>query len=466
VTRRRHIPIRRAVENSVLRSPVMTGSMATAVMSQLLLVASGVVVARALGPENRGVLALVFVLSALVTQVGSLGIPVSVTYWIAAEGMSPRVLLRGLRRVRSLQSAAVLAVHAVLIVVVLEPRSPSGFLWVGFLSLAATAAGLSKMYGLAVLQGLRRFGAFNSLRILSPTLYVVGVVGLWAVGRASLTSIALVIICAPVIAAGATWLVVLRRAPPARPPNEVATRRVVSFGLRSLAGSAPPVETFRLDQLLVGLVLAPVALGYYIIAQAFTNLTRFIGQSIGMVTYPRVAAADERSQLRIIRHHVVLGVTVSGGLTLALILAVPSLLPFFFGAEFGPAGTTAQILLVATFFASVRRILVDGTRGSGWPMWGASAELLTLLSLPAAVVVTSYTESLAAVALVLAGANLLGLLAVAPALLGVRHQREVSDDSPLRTAPRSLHPASPTATVALAANRSAVVRPEQAGKAR
>lgn len=419
--RLRHLAIRRAVGRSVMRSPVMTGSMATAVMSQLLLVASGVVVARALGPENRGVLALVFVLSALTAQVGSLGVPVSVTYWIAARDVSPRALLRGLRGFRSLQYAAMLGVHAVLILIVLEPRSPSGFLWVGFLSLGATAAGLSLMYGLAVLQGLRRFGAFNSLRILNPTLYMVGVVGLWVVDRASLTSIALVIITASVVAAGATWLVVLRQAPLAAGSNEVTSRQIMSFGLRSLAGAAPPVETFRLDQLLVGLVLTPVALGYYIVAQAFTNLTRFIGQSIGMVTYPRVAAADDRSQLRLIRHDFALGVAVSGSLTVGLILAVPWLMPFFFGSEFAPARATAQILLIAAFFASIRRILIDGTRGAGRAMWGASAELLTLLALPAAVVVTGYTESLAAVALVLAGANLLGLLAVAPALLGFKY---------------------------------------------
>jgi O-antigen/teichoic acid export membrane protein len=443
----------------------MTGSMATAVMSQLVLVASGVVVARALGPESRGVLALVFVLSALATQIGSLGIPVAVTYWIAAEGVSPRALLRGLRAFRGLQSAAVLSAHALLIVVVLEPRSPSGFLWVGFLSLAATAAGLSLMYGLAVLQGLRRFGAFNSLRILNPVLYMVGVVGLWAVDRATLTAIALVIIGASVIAAGATWLVVLRRAPAAGGSREVATRPIVSFGLRSLAGSAPPVETFRLDQLLVGLVLTPVALGYYIVAQAFTNLTRFIGQSIGMVTYPRVAAADERSKLRILRRDVALGVAVSGSLTCGLVLAVPWLLPLFFGSEFGPARATAQILLVATFFASVRRILIDGTRGAGRPLWGASAELLTLLALPAAIVVTAYTDSLVAVALVLAGANLLGLLAVVPALLGLGYHPVLADDSALRTAPLPVHPAAPAPTIALA-GRSAVAGPEQAGKAR
>lgn len=403
-------------ERSVLRSPAMLGSIVTGAMGQVVLVASGVVVAQALGPEHRGVLGLVFALSALATQVGSLGVPVSVTYWIAAEGTSPRALLRGLRRFRSLQTAVVLAANGGLVFVVLEPRSPSGFLWVGLLSLAATASGLSLMYGLAVLQGLGRFGAFNSLRILSGTLYMLGVVALWVADRASLTWIAIVLIGSSVAAAGITWIVALRAPSPAG-GDEVPRRRIVMFGLRSLVGSAPPVETFRIDQLLVGLVFSPVALGYFIVAQAFTNLTRFIGQSIGMVTYPRVAAADPASRLRIIRRDFLLGVAVCGAVTVGLILVVPRFLPFFFGSDFAPAVLTAQILLIATFFASVRRILVDGTRGFGRPVWGAGAEALTLLALPLVVVLSRYTDSLAAVAVVLAASNLLSLLVLAPVLV-------------------------------------------------
>jgi O-antigen/teichoic acid export membrane protein len=425
-----HMSISRQLGKLGLSPPGMAGSMATAILSQVVLVASGVVVARALGPENRGVLGLVFVLSALATQVGSLGIPVSVTYWIASEGVNPRALLRGLRGFRRLQYVAILAAHAGLILIVLEPRSPSGFLWVGFVSLTATAASLSLMYGLAVLQGLGRFRAFNSLRILNGTLYMLGVVALWIAGHATLTSIALVIIGATVVAAAVTWVAVLRRIPEGGGTNPVATGTVVSFGLRSLGGTAPPVETFRLDQLLVGLVLSPVALGYYLVAQAFTNLTRFIGQSVGMVTYPRAAAAEDEAQLRIIRRDFALGVGVCGGVTLALILAIPQLLPFFFGSEFAPAVLTAQILLVATFFASIRRILVDGTRGSGRPVWGATAEMLTLVALPAALILTSLTDSLAAVALAVAGANLAGLLILTPALFGLMYSDGVASDVP------------------------------------
>lgn len=410
----------------------MTGSIATGVIGQVILVASGVVLARALGPENRGVLALVFVLSAITTQIGSIGVPVAVTYWLAARKTNPRSLLRGLRGFRSLQLVVILAAHAGLIVVVLAPRSPSGFLWIGFLSLAATASALSQMYGLAVLQGLRRFMAFNVLRTLSGALYLVGVVGLWATNQATLMSVTVVVIAASVIAAGTTWLVVLREALVAEDgSDEVAMRGMVSFGLRSLVGSSPPLETFRLDQLLVGVVLAPMALGYFVVALAFTNLTRFIGQSIGMITYPKVAAAgDPVSRLRIIRRDFMLGAAVCGSLTLALIVGVPELLPFFFGSTFEPATAAAQILLVATFLAALRRILIDGTRGSGRPIWGAVAESLTLLALPAVVVVAQFTDALSTIAAVMAGANFIALLVVAPALLRPR-QYEIASFDPL-----------------------------------
>jgi O-antigen/teichoic acid export membrane protein len=432
--RRRRTSPRQVWEQHVSRSP-MAGSIATGIAGQVVLVASGIVVARALGPENRGVLALVVVISAIATQVGSLGVPVSVTYWIATEQWNPRSLLRGLRRFRNMQLGAILAAQAVLILVVLEPRSPSGFLGVAFLSLVATASGLSQMYGLAVLQGLRRFRAFNALRILNGALYVGGVVALWGVSRATLTSITLAVIGASVVAALATWGVVLRLTAPAQDWSEVETPRIVSFGLRSLFGSSPPIETFRLDQLLIGLVLPPLALGYYIVALAFTNLSRFVGQSIGMVTYPRVAAtADGDSRLRILRRDFVLGVVVCGMLTLILVAVVPWLLPLFFGSEFEPARSAARILLIATFFAAIRRILVDGTRGAGWPMWGATAELLTLLALPAVVIVAHFTNSITGVALVVAVANFVGLLAIAPALLGVAFNPGTSRWSPTQQA--------------------------------
>ena len=54
-------------------------------------------------------------------------------------------------------------------------------------------------------------------------------------------------------------------------------------------GGSPPVETYRVDQSVVALFLAPTALGYYVAALAFTNLPRFVAQSFAIVANPAIA---------------------------------------------------------------------------------------------------------------------------------------------------------------------------------
>jgi O-antigen/teichoic acid export membrane protein len=401
----------------------MAGSIATGIVGQAILVASGVVVARALGPSDRGLLGLLTVIAALTTQLGALGAPVAVTYWIASKGVNPRSLLRGLRLFRNCQICAILAAQAALIYLIMEPKSPPGYFGVALLSVGASVGSVAQMYGLAVLQGLGQFRAFNLLRTLNPAVYAFGTVTVWIAGLANLTSVTLVLVAASIVAAAATWIFALRAVPNTGDATDrVPVRQVVSFGLRALFGSSPPVETFRLDQLLVGLLLPPVALGYYIVALAFTNLTRFIGQSIGMVTFPKVAqnAANRHTQLRIIRHDFILGSIVCGGTAVVLFAMVPWLVPFFFGTQFAAAESAARIMIVGSLCAAARRILIDGTRGAGLPIWGATAECVTLAALPTAIVVTRYTESLSAVAAAMTAANLLGLLIIAPSLFSLR----------------------------------------------
>ncbi len=69
---------------------------------------------------------------------------------------------------------------------------------------------------------------------------------------------------------------------------------MLSFGVRGMLGASSPIEYYRLDQAVVGLFLAPVALGIYTVALAFTNLPRFVSTSVGMVAYPHVAAEQDR----------------------------------------------------------------------------------------------------------------------------------------------------------------------------
>src|SRR5882724_7035637 len=83
---RRRIPSDRA----------LGGSFAAAGLLQVLLVGSGVVVARSLGAQDRGYLALLIVVSGICTLVGSLGLFTAATYYIAGDRDLARPLVRSL----------------------------------------------------------------------------------------------------------------------------------------------------------------------------------------------------------------------------------------------------------------------------------------------------------------------------------------------------------------------------------
>ena len=83
----------------------VVGSLAASGGLQLLVIVSGVLVARSLGPEDRGYLALLIVISAVCALAGTLGLPSAVTYYIAREPSQARRIASSLAWVGAVQVA-------------------------------------------------------------------------------------------------------------------------------------------------------------------------------------------------------------------------------------------------------------------------------------------------------------------------------------------------------------------------
>jgi len=268
----------------------------------------------------------------------------------------------------------------------------------GLLTLLVVPAWLSHEYGLAVLQGLGRFRALNALRFGPQAVYALGVLALFSASSDSLPLVALAFIV-PSLAFGAVTLVVALRRLPAGAHAAPPRSRMVRFGLRGLAGSASPVESLRLDQAVVGLFLSPVALGLYVVGLAFTNLPRFIAQSVGMVAAAEVAghAAPAAARAALWRRFW-LTVGLCTVVVAVLEAAAGVLVPLFFGDEFSGAVPVTRILLLAALFLSARRVLTDGARGAGLPGAGTVAEAVSWLVLVPALAVPAAAEDVEGVA--------------------------------------------------------------------
>ncbi len=362
-------PLRRDVAETIL----------TGIAGQAVLVISGILVARALGPEGRGYLALLVIFPAILSQLGSFGLPQAATYFIAMDRDVARAVYNRLK-VPVLGQVLVLVIIHFVIVSLYVRNEPEEVKMAGYLSLAVIPGMLVHQYGLAVLQGCQMYRPFNVMRLMPATMYAILILSIFLAQVAFLPSIVFVWVCSCVVVGVFTaYLATYRVFRLAENKNDIRSPslpQMFKFGLKGLLGTVSPMQNFRLDQLVVGLFLSPAALGLYVVGQAFTNIVRFIAQSAGMVEYPAVAANESNTTAKQLMWRFFSGVSVLNGiLVLGLIVLMPILVPFFFGEAFIGSIPIARLLLLGAYFESLRRILVEGMRGMGRPEVSTWAEL-------------------------------------------------------------------------------------------
>lgn len=392
--------------------------------AQATVLVSGVLVARILGVENRGHLALLWIVALVLGQLGSLGLPLATTYWIAKRRVSARAIVRSLAWPAAVQTVVLVSLQALALELILGDEVRPVRVAALF-TLGAVPAMLAQQYALAILQGQQRFRAFNIVRILPATSYSVAVVTLFLVSSSDLPTVALAWTSSYMLAAGVALGYALSGLPddsaaPSRPPDRAEMLR---FGMTGLLGSASPVDTFQLDQAVVGLFISPSALGLYVVAVAFTNLPRVLAQNIGYVAYPHVAECPTPQAARRAMWRFAAVALLGLGFTVAALeVTADRLVSFFFGTEFSGSAGLARILLVGALLAGVRRVLADGARGAGRPGLGTLGEVASwvclILTLPVLVPAAGVTG--VALSLVTSSAVSLAVLVAAIAVAGRR----------------------------------------------
>ena len=406
----------------------LSGTLAAAGVAQVLSVVSGVLVARSLGPQDRGYLALLVVVSGICGLLGSLGLPTAATYHIAQAPRSARRIAASLLVPGIAQAITAVGLQIVVLVAITDSE-PHRAKLAALISLIIVPGILALYYGLAILQGQRRFKAFNILRILPTSAYVVGVFLVFVVHAADLVRVMTIWAIANFVGGFLALAVAAHGLRAASSTDESAAaadpsrKDLTKFGLKSLAGSLSPVDSFRLDQAVVGLFLAPVSLGYYVAAQAFTGLPRVIAASVGLVAYPQVAAEqDPKAARRAMWRYFALGAVLTSLAAGVLLLETGRLVRLFFGSEFAAAIPISQLLLVASIFMGARRVLTDGVNGLGLPGAGTIAEISSwVLLIPAiAFLLPRNGVEGVALALVIAWAASLGILLALVALADTR----------------------------------------------
>jgi O-antigen/teichoic acid export membrane protein len=338
-----------------------------------------VLVARALGPEGRGVYAL-FLLSASITQaVLSLGMGVSAVYYLAKRSLPLSRIVANSQQV-TVASAVVSGLLVLLawpIVgdTLLEHGAPY---WV-----FAFAVPLFLNYSVltTVLQGTSRFLAMNAVILAQPLVLLALLVGGVALGDVDTTAV-LLFWSGATLAATILALALLGgralRLPDLLHVDWPSMRQQVRFGVQGQVGNLVQLLNYRLDQYIVLLFVSTAGVGIYAVSVTMSQSVWFIANAVAVVLLPRLTAADEADAARttplVCRNTLLLSALAAAGLG----AVSPWLVEGLFGAKFGPSLAPLLWLLPGTVALAGSKILTSYIFSQGRPMTNS---LITIASL-------------------------------------------------------------------------------------
>lgn len=379
-----------------------------------------------LGEDGRGEQALIWIVALTAVQIGMLGLPLALTYEVAKGQLTTKQLLNHFTSIAAAQIGLVVLAYTTVMVLAFSDRVPVS---AALVTIAALPAMIWQAYGLALIQGRHHFRALHVLRIMPSALYAVGL-GVSAVfSDGSVFLVMATWTGAYVITAAITQFYIhqIGRVEVDKEHQLPGRRALVRFGAAGFLGASSPMETFRVDQLAVGVILTTGDLALYTTALAFCNLPRFLTQSLGLVAYARLAATTpSANRQRMLIRYTLLGVAMAVVVSIPLALFTEPLIELTFGPDFTGAVLTTQILLGATIILCARRMLSDCLRGVGLPSAGSVSEVASLVSLVPAIIVLVPTLGLEGFSLAMVISYAIGLVVLLAYLS--RHRQSESEN--------------------------------------
>jgi O-antigen/teichoic acid export membrane protein len=328
----------------------------------LLALGNSIVLARAAGPEGRGLYGLAVAISALALPIASAGLGPATTWQLSRE--QPYAQLLGLTRRAVLVSvvfaAAMAGIAAAGSSLGLDEAAMSALFAVGLVLPAYVTLELAR----GLLLGERRAVAYN----LSAAATVTVLLGLnlWAAYQALSGSLWVLsnFVLANWIMAALLAALSLRRT--SERPTPELTRSSLSYGRNSAVVALGDAALLRIDYLVAAPFVDLAALGIYAIADQITHLMAFAGLQAGKMMLPE-AASDIDGQRSLVKlalaARLIVAVSLIGA---AIAIGVgPWLIPWLFSEEFAEAYVGMLLLLPATLCKSLHGLIATWLQGRG-----------------------------------------------------------------------------------------------------
>lgn len=327
---------------------------------------TGVVLARSLGPEGRGLIAAALVYPGIFISLTEMGVRQSAIFYLGKHICTDRQVVGAVSSLLLLTASVGLCVTTgAMLATGNESLTPT----IIALAVASIPLALVKNYSAGIFLGKRLVGQFTRISRMAETqrLLMVSVL-VWWLGFGVPGALIATLLSSLVVAGYAIWRI--RAIASIRPSWHWASMRLLLF-----KGAGYAVALFMLtfnqqvDIALMERLSSSVEIGVYTVALAVAHLTWMMPQSITTALFSHGASAKDAA---VFSYKVakLFRVTVVGSvmLVVALAVAAPLLIPFVYGSEFSASVWPLWLLLPGVFCLLALKILNMDLAGRGRPL--------------------------------------------------------------------------------------------------
>jgi len=341
-------------------------------------IASSIITARYLGPEGRGILAVLIVLQGGVALFGSLGLHASSTYFIARDKKDAAVITSNI-----LTSAVGLGLFAALLLYIIgeiQPQIIIGDVDIVYLNIFLIAIPFTFIAQL--LQGVflahQKMYEFNLLELLPRALQLLFfVVVLMLLGLGTYEAV-LCFVAATVIGGCVYLHRVWETVQFGFRFDQSLVKKMVQYGIKNYAVSIFLFLVMRMNLMLINYKLGISDTGVYSIAMQIVDVVYLVPSTIALLLFPRVAENAEDSgalTAKVLRF----SVAAMAVFCVSILLLGGPFIEVFFGPLFSGAAMPLYWLTPGLFSLSLSTIILNDLAGRGLPSIVLGASALALL---------------------------------------------------------------------------------------
>ncbi|MGD0794011.1 MAG: flippase [Dehalococcoidales bacterium] len=337
----------------------------------------GVITARYLGPEGRGIYAVTASIVAMGTQFGNLGLHAANTYFIARDRNRLGTITGNTLWV-SLIGGTIIALIATGILY-FRPELASGvsikYVIIGVVGIPFT---LLVLLGQNILLGIQRIKVLNVFEFIQAIINVLVVVILLVLLKEGVLSlIAFTTIMTFLYGALVFWyLWRIEKNGLGFTPSLL--KQMARYGFKAYLAALFSFLVIRLNMLMVNSMLGTEQAGIYSIATNAGDILLMIPASIGMILFPHVSAMSEGGWVHSKRVARATAIVMGAACIFVAIIARP-FITFFYGQAFSRAADALLWLLPGVFFLSIETIIVMYLVATGLPKFVPLSWVIALI---------------------------------------------------------------------------------------